>query len=117
MIKDAYRFALPPLVAGALCFILGWKIFGAVLILLGLFIFYFFRDPQRVIPTTPGIILSPADGKIVEIIDEMLDSVMGHRVSIFLSIWNVHVQGVPANGRIADVVYGPGRFYAAFRSD
>src|ERR1700678_1076184 len=82
MIKDAYRFALPPLVAGALCFILGWKIFGAVLILLGLFIFYFFRDPQRVIPTTPGIILSPADGKIVEIIDEMLDSVMGHRVSI-----------------------------------
>jgi phosphatidylserine decarboxylase len=117
MIKDAYRFALPPLVAGALCFIPGWKIFGAVLILLGLFIFYFFRDPQRVIPTTPGIIISPADGKIVESVDEMLDSVMGHRISIFLSIWNVHVQRAPASGRIADVVYRPGLFYAAFRSD
>ena len=117
MIKDAYRFALPPLIAGLHCFIPGWRIFGAVLIFLGLFVFYFFRDPQRVIPTTPGIIISPADGKVVEIVDEMLDSVMGHRISIFLSIWNVHVQRAPAAGRIADVVYRPGRFYAAFRSD
>ena len=54
MIKDAYRFAVPPLIAGLLCFIPGWKFFGAVLIFLGLFVFYFFRDPQRVIPTTPG---------------------------------------------------------------
>jgi phosphatidylserine decarboxylase len=117
MIKDAYRLALPPLIAGALCFIPGWRIFGAILIFLGLFVFYFFRDPQRVIPTTPGIIISPADGRVVEIVDEMLDSVMGHRISIFLSIWNVHVQRAPASGRIADVVYRPGRFYAAFRSD
>ena len=42
---------------------------------------------------------------------------MGHRISIFLSIWNVHVQRAPASGRIADVVYRPGLFYAAFRSD
>src|ERR1700721_2521944 len=95
MIKDAYRFALPPLLAGLLCFIPGWRIFGAVLIFLGLFVFYFFRDPQRVIPTTPEIIISPADGKVVEIVDEMLDSVMGHRISIFFSIWNVHVQRAP----------------------
>src|SRR5271170_5398469 len=95
MIKDAYRFALPPLIAGLLCFIPGWKVLGVVLILLGLFVFYFFRDPRRVIPTTPGIIISPADGKVVEIVDEMLDSVMGHRISIFLSIWNVHVQRAP----------------------
>ncbi len=42
---------------------------------------------------------------------------MGHRISIFLSIWNVHVQRAPASGRVADVVYRPGLFYAAFRSD
>jgi phosphatidylserine decarboxylase len=117
MIKDAYRFALPPLIAGLLCLIPGWKILAVVLVILGLFVFYFFRDPQRVIPTMSGVIISPADGKIVEIVDEMLDSVMGHRISIFLSIWNVHVQRAPDSGRIADVVYRPGRFYAAFRSN
>jgi phosphatidylserine decarboxylase len=116
MIKDAYRFALPPLIAGPLCFIPGWKWLGGILIFLGLFIFYFFRDPQRNVPSDPGLIVSPADGHVVEIVDEMLDSVVGHRISIFLSIWDVHVQRAPAAGRIADVVYRPGRFYAALRS-
>jgi phosphatidylserine decarboxylase len=117
MVRDAYRFALPPLIAGLLCFLPGWKTLGVVLIVLGLFVFYFFRDPQRVIPAESGIIVSPADGRVVEIVDEMLDSEMGHRISIFLSIWNVHVQRAPASGRVADVVYRPGLFYAAFRSD
>jgi phosphatidylserine decarboxylase len=116
MIKDAYRFALPPLVAGVICFIPGWNWLGGVLIFLGLFIFYFFRDPHRAVPSDPGLIVSPADGHVVEIVDEMLDSVVGHRISIFLSIWDVHVQRAPAAGRIADVVYRPGRFYAALRS-
>ena len=116
MIKDAYRFSLPPLIVGAICFIPGWKWLGGILIFLGLFIFYFFRDPQRSIPSDPALILSPADGHVVEIVDEMLDSVVGHRISIFLSIWDVHVQRAPAAGRIADVVYRPGRFYAALRS-
>ena len=116
MIKDAYKFAVPPLLAGAVCIALGWKWPGAVLIFLGLFIFYFFRDPERAIPTEPGTVVSPADGHIVEIVDELLDSRMGHRISIFLSIWDVHVQRAPVAGRIADVVYHPGRFYAAYRS-
>ncbi|MFZ3332462.1 MAG: phosphatidylserine decarboxylase [Candidatus Acidiferrales bacterium] len=116
MIKDAYRFALPPLIVGAISFISGWKWLGGILIFLGLFIFYFFRDPQRSVPSDASLIVSPADGHVVEIVDEMLDSVVGHRLSIFLSIWDVHVQRAPAAGRIADVVYRPGRFYAALRS-
>jgi phosphatidylserine decarboxylase len=116
MVKDAYRFALPLLILGLLCLIPGWKWPGGILIFLGLFIFYFFLDPQRAIPSDPGLIVSPADGRVVEIVDEMLDSVVGHRISIFLSIWDVHVQRAPAAGRIADVVYRPGRFYAALRS-
>ncbi|MGA7624018.1 MAG: phosphatidylserine decarboxylase [Candidatus Acidiferrales bacterium] len=115
MIKDAYRFALPPLIAGALCFIPGWKVLGGILVLLGLFIFYFFRDPQRSIPADPGIVVSPADGHVVEIVDELYDSRMGHRVSIFLSIWDVHVQRAPVAGRVTGLVYRPGRFYAAMR--
>jgi phosphatidylserine decarboxylase len=116
MIKDAYKFALPPIVAGVVCVIFGWKIAAGILIFLGLFVFYFFRDPQRIIPADPGIVVSPADGRVVQIVDELHDSVMRHRISIFLSIWNVHVQRAPVAGRIADVVYRPGRFYAAFRS-
>src|SRR5271167_4786788 len=116
MVKEAYKFAIPPLVAGAACLIPGWKWAAGVLIFLGLFVFYFFRDPERETPSDPGVIVSPADGHVVAIIDELLDSAMGHRISIFLSIWDVHVQRAPAAGRIADVVYRPGKFYAAFRS-
>jgi phosphatidylserine decarboxylase len=116
MIKDAYKFAVPPLLAGAVCMAMGWKWPGAFLIFLGLFVFYFFRDPERAIPGEPGTVVSPADGHIVEIVDELLDSRMGHRISIFLSIWDVHVQRAPVAGRIANVVYHPGRFYAAYRS-
>jgi len=116
MVKEAYRFAIPPLAVGAVCLFFGWKWPAGILVFLGLFVFYFFRDPERTIPSEPGVIVSPADGRVVEIVDEALDSRMGHRVSIFLSIWNVHVQRAPVAGRIASVVYRPGRFYGAYRS-
>jgi phosphatidylserine decarboxylase len=116
MVKDAYKFAPPPLIAGLACLIPGWRLPAGILIFLGLFVFYFFRDPERTIPSEPGSVASPADGHVVQIVDELLDSVMGHRVTIFLAIWDVHVQRSPVAGRIADVVYRPGKFYAAFRS-
>src|SRR6202162_5426172 len=116
MVKEGYYFGLPPLALGAAALFLRWTIAGAILIGLTAFIFYFFRDPQRAIPSDPGAIVSPADGRVVVIVDELLDGRMGHRISIFLSISNVHVQRSPAAGRIADVVYRPGRFYAAFRA-
>jgi phosphatidylserine decarboxylase len=123
MVKDAYRFALPLLAVSVLLLVVGlmkwapavW--ISAIFFVLLLFVCYFFRDPKRTIPTDPNVIVSPADGKVVEIVDEMLDSRMGHRISIFLNIFNVHVQRAPVAGRVADVVYQPGKFYAAFRSD
>jgi phosphatidylserine decarboxylase len=115
VVKEAYKFGLPPIVAGLLCLIPDWKWPAGVLIFLGLFVFYFFRDPERTIPAGPGVVVSPADGQVVEIVDEMLDGRLGHRLSIFLSIWDVHIQRAPVAGRIADVVYRPGRFYAALR--
>jgi phosphatidylserine decarboxylase len=122
MVKDAYRFALPLFAAGILLMVFGWKSIAlvslaAICFVLALFVCYFFRDPQRAIPTDPSVIVSPADGKVVEIVDELLDSRMGHRISIFLNIFNVHVQRAPVAARVADVVYQPGKFYAAFRSD
>jgi len=116
MIKEAYKFAIPPLVVGAACLIPGWKWAAGVLIFLGLFVFYFFRDPERQIPVEPGSVVSPADGRVVAIVDEMLDSTVGRRISIFLSIWDVHVQRAPVAGNIASVLHRPGKFHAAFFS-
>jgi len=116
MVKDACRFAVPPILAGAVCLFFGWELPAAVLIFLGGFIFYFFRDPERSIPVDPATVVSPADGKVVEIISEDLDSRSGTRISIFLSIWNVHVQRAPVAGRIAEVIYRPGRFFGAYRA-
>jgi phosphatidylserine decarboxylase len=115
MVKEAYRFGLPPLVLGIVCWLFHWHWIGGIFVFLGLFIFYFFRDPQRTIPSDPAFVVSPADGHVVEIVEEALDSHPGRRISIFLSIWDVHVQRAPVPGRIASVVYKPGKFYAALR--
>jgi phosphatidylserine decarboxylase len=122
MIKDAYRFAIPLLIIAASCWLASWEwrlcIWpGLVFLFLGLFVFYFFRDPDRPIPSDPSLIVSPADGHVVEIVDEALDEQMGHRVSIFLAVWDVHVQRAPVAGRIARVDYRPGKFLGAFRSE
>jgi phosphatidylserine decarboxylase len=116
MVREAYRFAIPPLAAGTVCLFFHWHWAAGILIFLGLFIFYFFRDPQRTIPAEPGLVVSPADGHVVEIVEEAHDAVPGRRISIFLSIWDVHVQRAPVAGRIGSVVYRPGKFYAALRS-
>jgi phosphatidylserine decarboxylase len=116
MVKEGYKFGLPPLVLGLVCAAVGWMWPGGILIFLGLFVFYFFRDPERTIPASAETIVSPADGRVVEILDEPFDSVPGRRISIFLAVWNVHIQRAPVAGSIADVVYRPGRFYGAFRS-
>lgn len=116
MIKDAYGFAIPPMVLGVLCLGFGWYWAAGILIFLGLFVFYFFRDPERTISSDPDVVVSPADGRVVEIVDEFLDSTMGHRISIFLAVWDVHVQRAPVGGRIIHVIYRPGKFYAALRA-
>ena len=115
MVKDAYRFAIPPMSLGIVSLGFGWYWAAGILIFLGLFVFYFFRNPERTIPSDPDVVVSPADGHVVEIVDEPLDSLVGHRVSIFLAVWDVHVQRAPLAGRILRVVYKPGKFYAAMR--
>lgn len=116
MVKEAYKFAIPMLVIGAACVIPGWKWAATIFIFLGLFIFYFFRDPNRAVPSDPGVVVAPADGRILQIVDEEFESRPGRRISIFLSIWDVHVQRAPLAGRICKVDYRPGKFYGAYRS-
>jgi phosphatidylserine decarboxylase len=115
MVKEGYYFGLPPLALGAAALFLRWNIAGAILICLAAFIFYFFRDPERVIPAEPGAIVSPADGRIVVVTDEENAGRPGKRISIFLAIWNVHVNRSPASGTITAMKYCPGKFSAAMR--
>ena len=110
MTKDAVRFLLPLVAATAGAFWLGWHMTAITLLGCAVFVAYFFRDPKRTVPSDPGLVVSPADGKVVRIREEGANI----RVSIFLSIFNVHINRAPINGRVSDVRYQKGRFRAAF---
>jgi phosphatidylserine decarboxylase len=116
MVRDGYRFALPPLLLGVTALFLGWRTAAIFLLALGLFVVYFFRDPERVPPSDPNVVVSPADGRVMEVVKESWDGKAGQRISIFLAVWNVHVNRSPMAGRVTRVDYRPGRFYAAMRS-
>ncbi len=116
MVRDGYRFALPPLLLGVTALFLGWRTASIFLLALGLFVVYFFRDPERVPPSDPDVVVSPADGRVMEVVKESWDGKAGQRISIFLAVWNVHVNRSPMAGRVTRVDYRPGRFYAAMRS-
>jgi phosphatidylserine decarboxylase len=103
----------------ALIFLLVWPPLGWVLVVLALFIAYFFRDPERVTPLREGLIISPADGRVSSIetvrppIELGLGDVQRQRVSIFLSVLDVHINRSPVAGRIKRSVYVPGAFVNA----
>ncbi len=88
----------------------------AVWILFSLFTLYFFRDPNPLVPTAAHVVVSPAHGK-VDVIDEVTESeFMGdtcRRISIFLSVFNVHVQNAPVGGKIVHLQHHPGEFLNA----
>jgi phosphatidylserine decarboxylase len=117
MVKEGYYCGIPPLVVGVIFFLLHWVTAAAILVLFGLFCFTFFRNPERAIPADPGAIVSPADGRVVVVTDEPQAGVPGKRISIFLAVWNVHVNRTPAAGTITNLVYQPGKFLAAMRAD
>ena len=78
---------------------------------LSVFTLYFFRDPQRAVPQEEHLVVSAADGRVVKIarVPE------GMRVSVFMTVFNVHVNRIPCSGRVERVTYHPGRFFSAFR--
>ena len=116
MVKEGYTFGLPLLAFAIPALISRTPIgvpLGIVLVLLAMFVFSFFRDPERVIPAEAGAVVSPGDGRVVVVTDEECEGRPGKRVSIFLAVWNVHVNRSPAAGIITKVEYRPGKFLAA----
>lgn len=116
MVKEGYLFAAGPFVLGGVALFFRWDWAAGFLFFLAAFILYFFRDPDRIIPTEHGAVVSPADGRVVVVTDEALDGRPGKRISIFLAVWNVHVNRSPLAGRITKLEYKPGHFYAAMRA-
>jgi phosphatidylserine decarboxylase len=115
MVKEGYYFGLPLLLLGGTAYLAQWTIVAVVLVCLALFVFSFFRDPERVIPAESGAIVSPGDGRVVVVTDEEDAGRPGKRISIFLAVWNVHVNRAPAAGVITRMEYRPGKFLAAMR--
>jgi phosphatidylserine decarboxylase len=110
MVKDAFMFLVPLLAGTIVSLALGWQVAAIVLLLLSGFVAFFFRNPKREIPPDPRVIVSPADGRVVKV--ERVGNVT--KLSIFLSIFNVHVNRSPIAGRIEAIDYKSGRFKAAF---
>lgn len=111
-----------PLMGGAalvtvVLFVLGWTIPGVAALALTIFIVSFFRDPERTPPTGPGLIVSPADGRVIKVTRMRDDRFLNGEatlVSIFMSPLNVHVNRAPATGRVLDIRYNPGKYFRAF---
>jgi phosphatidylserine decarboxylase len=102
---------------GAIALVLRLDALGALLVLLGLFTTFFFRDPARAIPQGQGLVVSPADGRVVQVVPAPPDHPLGDgvtQVSIFLSVFDVHINRAPIAGRIAAFEHHPGEFLPAF---
>jgi len=110
ILKEALRFIVPLLVSAAIGAALGLYLAGILLLLLASFVAFFFRNPKREIPADPKAIVSPADGRVVKI--EHVGNVT--KMSIFLSIFDVHVNRSPIGGRIEAIDHKQGKFKAAF---
>jgi len=113
MVKDGYFYGVGLLVAAALLFWLtSWPL-ALVPVLLAAFFLWFFRDPQRAIPAGPGLVVSPGDGLVTETI--RLETPQGprQRISIFLSVFDVHVNRSPIGGTISEIRYQKGKYLNA----
>jgi phosphatidylserine decarboxylase len=116
MVKEGYWYGLPlVLISGGL---IGLKLhaLGALFLLLALLVLNFFRDPERQIAAELGAVVSPADGKVVEVVVESYEGRPVRRVSIFMSPFDVHVNRSPIEGVVRDVAYRKGAFHVASES-
>lgn len=118
MVRDGYFYGLGLFVVALLL----WRVTGSaglafVPVVLACFFLWFFRDPNRSIPSAPGQIVSPADGKVTEA--EWIETPFGTRLklSIFLNVFDVHVNRSPSDGVVSQVTYKRGLFLNAMRVD
>ena len=113
MVRDGIYYALALIAVAVLIGIWATPLLALVPLLLAAFFLWFFRDPERVIPSTPGAVVSPADGKVTGVTTVQTDGEPGTRISIFLNVFNVHVNRSPASGVITALEYRRGKYLNA----
>lgn len=116
MAREGFIFILPLAAAVVVFFGLGLNILAGFLAVLTLFVVSFFRDPERPLPPDERNILSPADGKVVQVgpcLEERFLKAQALKISIFMSLFDVHVNRVPLSGQIVARSYTPGNFFSA----
>jgi phosphatidylserine decarboxylase len=109
--RESYPYLGVGLAVAAVAGALGFPYLCAGGVLLSGFVAYFFRDPARVVPAEPDVMVSPGDGKVVEV--RKLPGEAGTLIAIFLSLFDVHINRAPVGGRVRRVDYRPGRFLPA----
>lgn len=118
--KEGYAFVLVPGMLSILAVTLGWTPLAVILGIFAIGFLGFFRDPERLPPDGDGLIVAPADGKVVSVAKAKRGPLMekaDSRVSIFLSPLDVHINRAPLAAMVSDVRYQPGKFLAAYKED
>lgn len=116
MVRDGYLYAAALLAAAV---ILGWltnPLWAIIPVLLAIFFLWFFRDPERTIPQDPGAVVSPGDGKVTDVSTVTIGNLKRTRLSIFLNVFNVHVNRSPISGVIRDIRYQHGKYLNAMNT-
>ncbi|HID96628.1 MAG TPA: phosphatidylserine decarboxylase family protein [Thermodesulfobacteriaceae bacterium] len=114
--REGVPFILISALAAVIFALLNWEISAVTALAVTAFVLYFFRDPERIVPCEPGLVLSPADGRIIEIADSSDASLQGdsvRRISIFMNVFNVHVNRAPISGTVEQISYSSGSFFPA----
>jgi len=96
--------------------LLGWGFLAVVLLALTLFTVYFFRNPDRITPADEDLVVAPADGEVIfvgEVVEDRYFNEPVQKISIFMSVFNVHVNRVPLSGTVVDMFYRRGEFFNA----
>jgi phosphatidylserine decarboxylase len=114
---EGHRWVIGFGVATIIFFLLGWSWLWVPTLVLTIFCGAFFRDPERFSPLKAGAVVAPADGRVLSVSEvegpELAGIKESTKVSIFMSIFNVHVNRSPAAGRVVDIHYKPGKFFSA----
>jgi len=117
MVSDAYRFIIPLLIIALALYALSGPWAACLPILLAAFVSYFFRNPARAIPGGAKLVVSPADGKVVKVAAVEQGSETRCQVSIFLNVFDVHVNRAPIEGELEKLEYRRGRFKVASKDE
>jgi len=114
--REGYPFILGSFLVTVIVAALGLYTLAVFFLAVTSFVAFFFRDPERVVPEQQGALVSPADGKVIEVrlspVSDLAEEKI-LKISIFMSVFNVHVNRMPEGGKVTNVTYYPGKFFSA----